>query len=156
VITECCKARQRPRLLGLLALILLAGCSSSPEQTWPVEGLVTVDDKPLGGGTVLFEPIDPGRSLQQRYTARGTIDAEGRYRLSTFGEYDGAVAGRHRVVVFPDQRLPDNFTGPVPEIVPRKNTLPETTDLEVEVEPGKTNQIEIRLYFHAASKAELK
>ena len=135
-----------------LALILLAGCSSSPEKTYPVQGVVRLDGKPLDGGSVLFESIEPGSS-GRRYTARGTIDGQGNYRLSTFGRYDGAVAGRHRVVVLPDlSQMTDNpHAPPLPITVPVKYSALETTDLEYEVEPGD-NRIDIELRSGDTSK----
>lgn len=141
----------RSRLVCLVVLILLAGCSDSPEKTYPVEGVVTLDGKPLEGGSVLFESIEPGSS-GRRYTARATIDAEGRYRLSTFGRYDGAVAGRHRAVVLPDQsRMTDDPNAPLPITVPIKYSAPETTDLEYEVQPHE-NAINIDLHSDDTSK----
>ena len=47
----------RRRFICLLVLMLLAGCSDSPEKTYPVLGVVTLDGKPLEGGSVLFESI---------------------------------------------------------------------------------------------------
>ncbi len=133
------------RLFCGLALILVAGCSHGPEKTYPVEGLVTLDGKPLAGGSVLFDSLDPGNS-GRRYTARGTIDPQGRYRLSTFGRYDGAVAGRHRAVVLPDlSQLTDDPAAPLPVTVPPRYSALETTDLEYEVKPGE-NRIDVELH----------
>ena len=142
---------RRP-LLFPLAMVLLAGCSGSPEKTYPVQGVVRLDGKPLDGGAVLFESIEPGGS-GRRYTARGTIDGQGGYRLSTFGRYDGAVAGRHRVVVLPDlSQMTDNPNAPpLPITVPVKYSALETTNLEYEVEPGD-NPIDIELRSDGASK----
>ncbi len=136
--------RWRPRLLCPLILTLLAGCSRGPEPTYPVQGLVTLDGKPLEGGSVLFESIEPGES-GRCYTARATIDPQGRYRLSTFGQFDGAVAGRHRAVVLPDlSQMTDDPTATIPITVPIKYSALETTDLEYEVQPpGGTVDIDL-------------
>jgi hypothetical protein len=124
-----------------------------------VQGVVRLDGKPLDGGAVLFESIEPGGHRSggvvggRRYTARGTIDGQGRYRLSTFGRYDGAVAGRHRAVVLPDlSQMTDNPNAPpLPITVPVKYSALETTDLEYEVEPGD-NRIDIELHGKGTSK----
>lgn len=134
------------RWLGCwLALTLLPGCSDSPEKTYPVRGVVTVDGKPLEGGSVLFESVEPGSS-GRRYTARASIDPQGRYRLTTFRTHDGAMAGRHRAVVLPDrsQATDDPNAPPLPITVPPRYSTLETTDLEYEVQP-RDNTIDIDL-----------
>lgn len=149
---------RRP-LFSPLVLLLLAGCSGSPEKTYPVHGVVTLDGKPLEGGTVLFESIEPGGHRSggvvggKRYTARASIDPQGRYRLSTFGDNDGAVAGRHRVVVLPDlSQVPDTPGARPPVEVPAKYQWPETTDLEYEVKPDPDNRIDVELHADATSR----
>lgn len=149
---ERCGGSARGSLPGLLVLMLAAGCSRAPEKTYPVEGRVTLDGKPLKGGTVLFESIQPGTS-GKCYTARGTIDSQGRYRLSTFtfGDYDGAVPGRHRAMILPDlSQVPDRPGARPPVDVPDKYQSPETTDLEYEVKPGQENRIDVELYSEDA------
>ena len=39
------------------------------------------------------------RSTEQPYSARGAIDREGRFRLTTYKPNDGAIAGTHQVVI---------------------------------------------------------
>jgi len=135
--------RRRLELVAISAL-LLVGCSRGPEPTYPVRGVVTLDDKPLEGGTILFEPAEP-RDGGERYTARGTVDLEGRYQLSTFAENDGAVAGSHRVVVFAKIAvMVDELYGARKSVVPTKYQAPETTDLLYDVKRGD-NQIDIPL-----------
>ena len=135
--------RRRLELVAISAL-LLVGCSGGPEPTYPVHGVVTLDDQPLDGGTILFELAEPP-DRGERYTARGTIDSEGRYQLSTFGENDGAVAGRHRVVVFAKIAvMRDTPYGSQKSVIPTKYQAPETTDLLYDVERGD-NQIDIPL-----------
>jgi len=82
-----------------LALVLLAGCSDAKMATYPVEGTVTLDGQPVAGGSVLFRPA-------QGPIATGKVDEQGRFQLRTYGEADGAVAGRHAVrLVPPDKKF---------------------------------------------------
>ena len=138
-------ASTRRRLeLAAISALLLVGCSHGPEPTYPVRGVVALDGQPLDGGTILFELAKPPEG-GQRYTARGTVDAEGRYQLSTFGESDGAVAGRHRVVVFAKIAvMVDEHYGSRKSVIPMKYQAPETTDLLYDVKRGD-NQIDIPL-----------
>ena len=130
--------------LLLLALVLPAGCSRGHDPTYTVTGTVRVDGKILNGGSVIFETIEPGSDGKVR-TARAAIQSDGNYRLTTFAENDGAMAGRHRVavmatsVVAPEKPLP-----PAARILPRKYASTVTSGLEFEVKP-EPNMIDIEL-----------
>jgi hypothetical protein len=83
-------------LLCLSAMLSVAGCGDGHPQTVPVTGIVTfADGTPLAGGQIELE------SVEHRVNARGILDAEGGFRLSTFRDGDGAVVGEHRVIVLP-------------------------------------------------------
>jgi hypothetical protein len=77
-----------------MLLIATCGCSGSPVATWPVSGKVVLEDgTPLKTGTVEFASVDGV------HTARGSIQSDGSFRLTTFSDGDGAVAGTHDAVV---------------------------------------------------------
>ena len=142
------RSLRRPLIVpvGLLTLLLYAGCAKSPEDTFSVEGTVTVAGKLMDNGTVVFDMIDVGKS-GKRYSARGNIDSQGHYRLTTFGfgKADGAPAGKHRVCVIPSfSALPDKIGVNVIELVtvPERYMKPSTTPLEYEVKAGE-NVIDI-------------
>jgi hypothetical protein len=86
-----------PRLFYGISLLLslgLAGCARSdrPELA-EVQGLVTLDGKPLPRATVVFQPIKGGR------TSRGTTDAAGQYHLIYLRDIKGAILGSHKVTI---------------------------------------------------------
>jgi len=101
--------RSFARTTFLLATIV-AGCSRSAPQfeslpTYPVEGRVLVQGKPVEGVQVFLHPRDPS----QRGKPRGTTNAEGRRRESSLcyrkrrsrgGRMSGA-ASRARTAAFP-------------------------------------------------------
>lgn len=132
-----------PRLPGFHALLwacvalagasLLAGCGGKHEVV-PVEGKVTYNGTPLRFGSVAFQPeIGP--------RASGDIQPDGTFRLSTYGQFDGAIPGKHRVsVVCAEHQDPAAAKKNVdPEgtfgrpLIPEKYYFPETSGLEVEV-----------------------
>jgi hypothetical protein len=76
----------------LLLFLIVGGCGPRHPATAQVSGRVTFNGKAVASGQIAFYP-EHGR------TATGTIDAEGRYRLTTFKSGDGALLGRHRVTV---------------------------------------------------------
>jgi hypothetical protein len=67
--------------------VTLGGCGSSGIRVAPTEGVVLLDDKPLAGVSVVFRQA--GLSM----VASGKTDAEGRFQLSTYGNFDGAPVG---------------------------------------------------------------
>jgi hypothetical protein len=117
-----------------VAVPLAAGCNGSAYPTAPVQGRVTVDDKPLFQGRVLFTPVAKGDDRKAGRTALGKIDSEGNYRLTTYAPNDGAIVGEHwAIVINSEEDLPKG----VPEFA--RVTLPEM----VRVEADKNNRIDL-------------
>ena len=138
----------------MLALGWLAGCGGGdPVATYPVEGEVRLDGNPVGdrivGASVLFEPTATAEN-GKAYSARGLIDKNGHYHLTTFSPGDGAMVGRHRVAVV----VPSSVSGarehlsqqvaPPPRLVPIRYASLNTSGLEVEVLP-QANQLDLDL-----------
>jgi hypothetical protein len=83
--------------LSLCSLIALTGCRKGLVigSCIPVEGKVTLGDRPLIGGTVSFIPLE-GEGNRPR--PEGTIDTQGRYSLTTAGK-KGAPPGKYRAIL---------------------------------------------------------
>ena len=85
-------------LAGLAIVLGLAGCSGAPKDphrkpTVPVTGIVKYKGAPLEGATVTFVmEADP-------VPAFGKTDAEGKFKLTTYDEGDGAIVGVHTVAI---------------------------------------------------------
>ena len=95
-----------------------------PPTTLPVTGKVIYKGDPLAGGKIQFEPQAAGRE------AFGTIQQDGTFTLSTYGEGDGAVPGSHRVLV--------TGLSKGSKAVPKKYQNYESSKLELEVSPEKS------------------
>jgi hypothetical protein len=95
--------RSRPRgsrlAATLLAACLASGCASNAVPTLPVSGQVTLDGEPVTteATVVLFKP-DQSRGNAGKLEPVGTVDAGGRYTLTTAGRR-GAPAGWYKVIV---------------------------------------------------------
>jgi hypothetical protein len=83
-------------LLVAITLVALSGCSSDSGNppTYPVTGVVKFKDKPVEGATIVFVPTTP-----QAKAASGQSDAQGNYKMGTFGQGDGVVSGSYKVKV---------------------------------------------------------
>ena len=81
-----------------LVLSALWGCSGGgPEPTYRVTGTVKLTDgTPLADGRVLFRPTG-----EATHPAKAVIAADGSFQLGTFDTDDGAIAGKHKVMVTP-------------------------------------------------------
>jgi hypothetical protein len=78
-----------------LVFLLATGCG---RKQYSVRGKVSYPDgSPLTQGMVVFESTSQERPVM----ARGEIQADGRYELSTTQPGDGLPAGKYRVLVAP-------------------------------------------------------
>jgi hypothetical protein len=73
---------------------MLCGCGEGTPKTFPVSGVVTLDDKPVPGATVTFIAETGNKN-----SAATTSDAQGKYTMSTFKQGDGAVPGSYKIIV---------------------------------------------------------
>ena len=103
----------------------------------PVTGTVHYNGRPLEFGSVTFQP----RSGQP---ARGVIQKDGSFSLSTYRPGDGAVVGEHQVRItgYESQRDPA-ASGPGERslgklLIPMKYTLFDQSGLAAEVREDRT------------------
>jgi hypothetical protein len=122
------------------AVSAIPGCGrgqQQPAKLVPVAGKVTVDDRPLAEGSVVFWP-DPAKGNQAKEPATGEIYGKGDYTLYTVGE-KGAPPGWYKVVVFPFllsalHKVPKRPPEELPDApVPAPYMDLDTTTLSVEV-----------------------
>jgi hypothetical protein len=126
-----------PRILfaPALAVFLLTAAGCSDPALVPVSGKVTVDNKPLKSGNVLFVP-DRERGNIADVEPRSLINESGVYELTTNGK-PGAPPGWYKVAVAGGDDGPANEDNSKPKLglspVPEHYNDPEKTDLRVEV-----------------------
>ena len=134
--------------MGLL-LFALAGCGSG-KRTYAVDGQIQYDDGSpaveLVGGSVEFDLVG-GKT-----TARGQIDSDGHFKLTTFAREDGALPGKHRVLIMQPVMAKDG-KGPPPDVIDRKYRTYDTSQLEATVEE-KSNHITLKVERAKARRAE--
>ena len=88
---------QSPASWLTIFLLGLLGCDSG-NLTYPAGGRVAFPDgTPLDGGAVEFRSLETRPSVG----ARGIIQPDGTFRLTTYKPGDGAVPGTHQALVVP-------------------------------------------------------
>jgi hypothetical protein len=132
--------KSSPAAAAAVALIvgLTSGCGSSgPAQpeTVPVTGKITFKGKPVTKGQVNFQPADGPPAV-------GDIQADGTFALSTFTQGDGAVLGRHRVIVNANDGNPALMPGSPgykkpKALVPKRYLSARTSGLDADVSKEK-------------------
>jgi hypothetical protein len=140
--------------LLVITALLLAGCTGGPAgpPLVPVEGIVTLDAKPLSGAVLLFQP--QGNTEGQGGTAR--TGADGKFALSSFDlQAKGAAAGSYRVTISkkvkPDGSdfLPNPDEDPMlaayKEILPPQYTDDAQTTLSAEIPTEGAKSLEFQL-----------
>jgi hypothetical protein len=91
-------SRYRVHCWTLLLLLALLGTGCQREQPYgEVEGVVTLDGKPLSKAEVVFFPDPEKGNTGRRSTA--LTDEQGRYRIASDTGRAGAPVGFHRVCI---------------------------------------------------------
>jgi len=130
----------------LIPLIIVCGCSDSAPKLYEVRGLVRyTDGQLLRRGTVEFEIFGREKAI----TARSEIGPDGSFALGTYAMSDGALPGKHRVVVIADHDIGAGHERPwliAPVQLHPKYRDYRTSGLEFEVKP-EINQFIIEVEY---------
>lgn len=129
-------------LLSCLSLGFVLGCGSNYPKTYPVNGIVLMDGKPLPDVIVTLLPPTGN-------PATGTTDSNGKFSLSTFSQGDGALPGKYAVSIMPKDPPPmpgDEMSSPgggqkvkYEAPIPTKYANPTTSQIELTVEAATNN-----------------
>jgi hypothetical protein len=134
-----------PPSICLVLLITVVGCGPNNPKTYPVQGRVLFEDgRSIEQGSVEFR-LD-SESDSQRTVARGKINPDGSFSLSTFEPGDGALPGKYKVIV-QQMVIAEGFKkahqhGPR---VPSRYAEYGKSGLTAEVKPESKNAIELKL-----------
>lgn len=124
-------------LLGFWWLTILPGCGSSGLPTAPVRGKITYEGKPVPNGSVVSLPEG------DKPSATGDIKPDGSYELTTYSSGDGAVLGKHTLMVIAVEdhsgRLPEERSATPALIIPKKYTSFPTSGLSIDVKAGENS-----------------
>ena len=122
----------------LLLLSQFVGCGSDQLPVYPVDGTVRFED----GSKVMFGNVE-FYNAEHRLNARGTINRDGTFEVGTFTENDGAVAGKHKVIIvqvtgnYLTEKLSDDIQHEHGDLISSAYFDYRTSGLECEIEPGR-------------------
>src|SRR5262245_25104764 len=97
------------RLAVLLPLLAAAGCAGDGKVAiHPVSGQVLYNGKAAAGVKIYLIPTSAPMIPEVPNNPYGITDAEGRFKLSTYGGGDGAAEGGYQVMLlWPDESTTD-------------------------------------------------
>jgi hypothetical protein len=114
-------------LVLTVALAASSGCGDGGlVPLVPVEGQVFWRDRPVADALVMLHPRTNDPRIE-RMNPRGRTDAEGKFKLKTYDDNDGAPAGEYAVTIF-------WFEGDVDRLAGRYADA-ETTTLHITISP---------------------
>jgi hypothetical protein len=144
-------------LVLLMIVGPLTGCGSSGlPGTVPIRGKVVYNGRPLSQGEVRYVPVDPQVGRQ----ARGKLDKNGNFEMTTLKAGDGVLPGKYKVVIValaphpgePGRTAPEPGEAPRPlpvikrgSLVPERYTIPRATPFEETVDKNHSGYKELVL-----------
>lgn len=140
--------RKYAGILLMFLVVATLGCGGGGD--FPVAqatGVVMCEGQPVPHVMVFFEPLADGKSAMVGKQGIGIADESGKFVISTYGDRDGAVVGKHRVRVGP----PNADLHPGVQCPCVLNS--EVDIMEVDVKKGEKNEFELTLKKKAAKEA---
>jgi hypothetical protein len=135
-------ARWLTRVALLVAVVMVGGCGG--HGPYPVEGTVVWEDgspaRELANAQVVFD------LPEKQISSRGSVQADGTFRLTTHKPNEGALPGDYKVMVLEVGRktMPGDATQLMPGAMDSMYSDPSTTTLTATVKPG-TNAITLKV-----------
>jgi hypothetical protein len=131
------------------------GCGTG-KMTHEVKGKVVFSD----GTPVQFGDVET-LAVAERVNARGKIEKDGSFTLTTYEAGDGALAGEHKVVIIQMTGSPlvaNAKLGPIQHThghdLASKYRSYDTSGLKFTVEPGKVNEVTLVIDDFKPGKSE--
>ncbi|MCU0719011.1 MAG: hypothetical protein MUC83_04855 [Pirellula sp.] len=133
------KTLNRARSIFSITLLGFTGCFASPkpwEITHPASGTVEFKGKPIENAELTLFPTDANVPESVRPKAKSI--AGGKFVLGTYSQSDGAPVGKYKVTVVRNEvSVSKDTIVAKPNDLPNKYSLPNTTDIVLEIAEGK-------------------
>ena len=124
--------------IAVLAMCFgLAGCSKSPFPVAKVSGTIKSESgKILSNGIITFTPMARNAEGLSGKPAYGEIE-NGNFVMSTYGDADGAIIGKHQVTLTETWRPDEEYVEEGTQLPPRHGCEISPDFEQVEVVPGE-------------------
>ncbi len=137
LITSTATRRALVAFFAIAIVSVTPGCSGSDApETAVVEGIVTMNGKPLPNIGVVFFPTGSGPM------STGNTDEEGKFELTTVTPKDGAVVGKHRVAFGAAEESEGEYAR---KMLPARYESPASSQVTAEVVAGQINKFKFEL-----------
>ncbi len=131
------------RLAFVLLVLAVASCGGGPKRklTYPTDGKLLIDGKPVGNVTVFFQPV--GTDDKEPTRAFATTNPDGTFSLTTYDANDGAPEGDYIITL-----LYEPLDSPLarakgkPPKIDKIYTDMATSPLRAKIEKKPKNQLE--------------
>ncbi len=140
----------------LIGVAAVSGCGSGAGKSpvAKVSGKVTFDGQAVTGGTISLFPTGAAKATEAGKAGICLIQSDGSFKASTYGEFDGAIIGKHQVMYSPPSVetpvVPEGGHAQAPPPSPYDGLVAKET--QVEVKAGE-NSINIELVKGATPTA---
>ncbi len=137
--TSSCLKRTPILLAAAVMCMAMCACGQSRPRTEQASGQVLVNERPIANAVVIFHPVNANADAVR---PTGRTDEQGRFKLSTNKDGDGAPAGEYKVTITAYQSIENrNEDSRIVNYLPARYGQPETSNLTVTIGKGK-NEIE--------------
>lgn len=124
--------------VGML-LAALVGCGGANEPlaaVVPVAGKITFEGKAPAGAQIFLKPVQAKPGVT--YTPVGVVREDGSFRISTYGDGDGAPPGEY-IAVIQWFKLVDGGRGP--NVLPAKYANSDTSPVKLSIQAPGPNEL---------------
>jgi len=130
-----------------VTIVSLSGCGGSDTDrvtVHPADGAIEFRGQPIAGAFVALHPKDGASNGAP--SPRATVGADGKFTLSTYDGQDGAPEGEYVLTVqwYKPIRQDGEVVGG-PNVLPRKYSLAQTSDVRVQIAAGENHLQPIQL-----------
>lgn len=136
------------RVVVLIILLLLTTGCKSEIPYGSVEGVVTVDGKPLAGAEVVFMPNPDKGTVGPRSVA--ITDKDGRYRIASDKGRDGTPVGFNTVVINDLVALDMKYKIMAGKAPPTVDDDAPKSPMQASSDPSEQQQVKVKLRFPEA------
>ena len=112
------------------------GVKRKTAPTYSTTGIVTMDGQPIADAIITFYRSTQDKGMTRyAFVSDSLTDDVGRYKMSTYGRFDGAPAGEYIVTVIKTGKGYERG-GDTKSLLPGRYATPETSAIKVSVKEG--------------------